>query len=283
MSQIATQINNYLHYLSLFHSTAETTLKQKKAILFYFARITRVCSIEELDNMQFNRWIQFLLNKHISASSLNIYNSIIIAMIKYYREIGASIPLNMTLIQKRKTSNSQRVFYSKLDIDYVISLSSPEVKLMIKIMFDTGMRITELAKLQIENINNRQIKFIGKGSKPREVYITKETSDLLQKYIEKYNLTKYLWGISFDGTITKNGEPPTVNTIRNHLKKAFKKAGFDNFYPHAIRHSFATDLQLSGASVTEIKEMMGHESVATTERYLHGFDGRLKDLFDKYH
>ena len=62
----------------------------------------------------------------------------------------------------------------------------------------------------------------------------------------------------------------------------FLRAGFEGFYPHALRHSFATNLQMKGATVSEIKEMIGHSSVATTERYLHGFDGRLKELFDRY-
>ncbi len=59
-------------------------------------------------------------------------------------------------------------------------------------------------------------------------------------------------------------------------------AGFYDFYPYALRHSFATDLQVGGASVAEIKEMIGHENIAMTERYFHGFEGRLEELFDKY-
>ena len=90
-----------------------------------------------------------------------------------------------------------------------------------------------------------------------------------------------LWSVN-DGVLTCNGEPPTVNTVRKWLREAFAAAGFEGFYPHALRHSFATDLQIRGASVMEIKEMIGHESVATTERYLHGFDGRMRELFDKY-
>ena len=63
---------------------------------------------------------------------------------------------------------------------------------------------------------------------------------------------------------------------------AFLNAGFEGFYPHVLRHSFATNLQRRGASVAEIKEMMGHSSIATTERYLHEFEGRMEELFEKY-
>ena len=70
--------------------------------------------------------------------------------------------------------------------------------------------------------------------------------------------------------------------MRRRLREPFYAAGFTDFYPHALRHSFATHLQQRGASVAEIKEMLGHESIATTERYLHSFDGKLEQLFNKY-
>lgn len=66
------------------------------------------------------------------------------------------------------------------------------------------------------------------------------------------------------------------------MRAAFKRCGFDDFYPHALRHSFGTDIQRKGADIMVIKEMMGHSNVATTERYIHGFEGQLQLLFDTY-
>ena len=110
----------------------------------------------------------------------------------------------------------------------------------------------------------------------REVYIHEDTWWEVQELVRERGIGEgYLFA-------TLNGEPPTVATVRKRLKGAFLAAGFDDFYPHALRHSFATKLQVKGASVEEIKEMMGHESVATTERYLHGFEGRLEELFERY-
>ena len=143
------------------------------------------------------------------------------------------------------------------------------------------MRIAELGRLEVANFDGRCVRFMGKGRKPREAYVTEETWRRLGRYIERYEIDKYLWCVN-KGEKTLNSEPLTVNTIRERLGAAFKAAGFEGFYPHALRHSFATDLQMRGASVAEIKEMIGHSSLATTERYLHGFDGRMKELFDKY-
>ena len=102
---------------------------------------------------------------------------------------------------------------------------------------------------------------------------------MVEEFAQMRGVQDYLWGLYGYGA---NGEPPTTATIRKRLRRAFEVAGFNGFYPHALRHSFATDLQRRGASVEEIKEMIGHSSVATTERYLHGFEGRLLELFDKY-
>lgn len=281
MTKYLEQIDDYLRYLKIIRGVAETTLRQKNAILHFFGRVTEISDLKNLTNEVFNKWVYYLSHSNVAPSSINIYNSIVISMIRYYLEIGLAIPFNTTLIAKMKVQNKARKFYSESDINSVVELASVEVGLMIRIMFETGMRIAEITRLHINNIDGRKITFIGKGRKTREVYITNKTLGLVRDYINKNRIEGYLWGI-YDGILTCNGEPPTVNTVRKYLKQAFLRAGFDDFYPHALRHSFATDLQRRGASVAEIKEMMGHENIATTERYLHGFDGKLKELFDKY-
>ena len=279
--QIFRQIDDYLNYLMVFRGVAETTLRQKRTILLYFARATGLSGIEKLTNEVFSEWVEFLNRQGISASSINVYNSIVVTMVRYFTEIGVKVPLNLTLLQKFKACGAHRKFFLSAEIRQVVGLADFETGLMIKIMFETGMRIAELVRLRVRDFDGRRISFIGKGSKPREVYITGETLRLVRRYIARYGVRGYLWCVN-DGVMSCNGEPPTVNTVRKRLREAFMAAGFDDFYPHALRHSFATDLQLRGASVAEIKEMMGHENIATTERYLHGFDGKLMELFDKY-
>ena len=281
MKQIERQVENYLHYCRVVRCMTDATLGQKKCILGYFVRVTGVGSLGEVTNEVFGRWIEFLTRDGVSARSVNMYNSIIVAMIRYYREIGVEVPVNLSLVVKLKETESKRRYYSKAEIMRVVAVADDEIGLMIRIMFETGMRIAEVAKLQVGDFEGRKIRFIGKGRKMREVYVTWETLGLIDEYARKYGVDGYLWSVN-GGELTCNGEPLTVNTIRNRLRETFMKAGFDGFYPHALRHLFATDLQCRGASVMEIKEMIGHSSVATTERYLHGFDGRMRELFDKY-
>ena len=281
MENIKQQINDYLEYCKKVRQMSETTLNAKQNTLKRFVECTKITNLNQLDNKIFNKWVAHETARHISPRSVNAYNAVILAMVRYYRETGMPIPLNLTLTAKLREDHVGRGFYTSGEIQKVIKNTIPETALMIKIMFETGMRIAELKNLKISNFKGRRVRFIGKGRRSREAYITNETLQDLEEYVKFYEIDNYLWAIR-DGEKTLNGEPPTIHTIRKELQTAFFDAGFPNFYPHALRHSFATNLQMKGATVEEIKEMIGHESIATTERYLHGFDGRLEELFDKY-
>ena len=281
MKKIIKQVEDYLQYCEKVRGMSEATLKQKRNVLERFVRVTEITDVRELNNGKFDEWMEHETERGLSAESLNLYNSIIVALVRYCREVGMVVPINLLLVWRLKGEGTRRKFYTAKEILSVVDAADFETGLMIRIMFETGMRIAELTRLKVCDFEGRRVRFIGKGRKLREVYVTDETLSLLSQYISRYGVTGYLWSVH-DGVLTCNGEPPTVNTVRGRLRRAFAAAGFEGFYPHALRHSFATDLQLKGASVAEIKEMIGHSSIMTTERYLHGFEGRLRELFDKY-
>ena len=275
MHEINQQITEYLYYCEKIRRMSMITIYAKRNTLQMFTVTTKIDRIQTLTNGIFNDWVAVLTKRGVTPSSINTYNATILAMVRYYHGIGVNIPLQLSMVGRLRENATKRQFYSRKEIETAISYADPETRLMIKIMFETGMRIAELTHLKVSNINGRQIQFIGKGRKPREVYIHENTLCELRKFLHQKRPSEYLFA-------TLNGQPPTTATIRIHLRKPFLAARLRGFYPHALRHSFATNLQLKGASAEEIKEMMGHESIFTTERYLHGFEGRMKELFDKY-
>lgn len=278
---ITQSVNKYLWHCEKVRRMSDATIRQKQNVLNRFISITRIQCLSDITNDVFDQWIAYTSERNINSSSINAYNSIIVAMIRYYRELGLTIPLNIALISSVKTTCSERKYYTAAEVERTIIKADFETGLMIRIMFETGMRIAELVRLRISEFKGRRIRFLTKGRKIREVYVKPSTLDDIKTYISLQGIDDYLWGIH-DEELGLNGEPPTTATVRRRLQKAFADAGFTGFYPHALRHSFATDLQKRGASIPEIKEMIGHTSIATTERYLHGFDGHLEDLFDKY-
>ena len=277
MGKIHEQVGEYLNYCEKVRGMSRTTMISKRNVLERFILRSEIRDIRGLTNEVFNKWVSFELERGVSARSLNTYNAVILAMVRYFLGVGVMVPIKLGLVGKVKEGKVRRRFYSVSEIETAISYADFETGLMIRIMFETGMRIAELTRLRLSDFSGRRIRFIGKGRKQREVYIRADTLLSLDDYVEEYGISDYVWG-----GLANNGEPPSVNTIRNRLKKVFFEAGFSDFYPHSLRHSFATNLQLKGASVEEIKEMIGHESIATTERYLHGFEGKLEELFEKY-
>lgn len=276
MEKILRQVGEYLEYCEKVRMMSPATMRVKRNVLGRFVLVTGVDDLRELTNEVFNKWVAHETEKGVSSRSVNTYNAVILAMVRYYRGIGMNVPLKTALVGKLREGIARRKFYTAEEVEAVMPYADSETGLMIRVMFETGMRIAEVTRLKVSDFDGRRIQFIGKGRKPREVYIREDTLTLVRKMIEKKGTNGYIWGR------TLNGEPPTVATVRKRLKQPFFKAGFDDFYPHALRHSFATDLQVRGASVAEIKEMIGHESVATTERYLHGLEGNLEELFNKY-
>ena len=276
MKAIYKQIESYLTYCQKVRRMSEVTLRTKRYTLIRFADETGLRDLHKLSNYIFNQYIAKMVQNKTSGRSINTYSATIISFVKYYQELGLVIPFKPVLVQKQKEKKTERKFYTAKEIGRVIKAADQETGLIIEIMFETGMRIAEITKLKVTDFQGQKIQFIGKGRKLREVYIKKGTFEKVQDFIKNYKNQNSLWGK------TLNGEPPTPSTIRKKLKRVFLKAGFKDFYPHALRHSFATNLQSKGASVAEIKEMMGHASIATTERYLHGFEGRMRELFEKY-
>lgn len=276
MKNIGRQIEAYLKYCAEIRGMSATTLRSKRYILQRFAGETGLKDLRQLTNQIFDVYVAKLVKNQVSGSSINTYSATILTFVKYCQRLGVKISFDDTLVRKQKELKPTRKYYTETEVQKVLMTAGSETGLMIRIMFETGMRIAELTRLKVANCQGRQIIFVGKGGKAREVYIKKPTRELLDNYIEETGVEDYLWGT------TLTGEPPTEHTVRKRLKRAFLEVGFPDFYPHALRHSFATHLQRKGATVAEIKEMMGHSSIATTERYLHGFDGAMRELFEKY-
>ena len=281
MVAIEEEIEDYLEYCANVRRMSEVTIETKRCVMMKFALVTGIGAMRELSNEVFRKWMTYESERGVKGSTINTYNAVVVAMVRYCRDAGMVVPVNLALVPRVRTTNAARKFYTEEEILQVLKVADEISWLQIRIMFETGMRIAELARLRLGDFEGRRVRFVGKGKKMREVYISKEVLARLMAYAARNQVKDYLWS-GHGGATTLNGEPVTANTIRMRLRKVFESAGFSGFYPHALRHSFATDLQRRGASVMEIKEMIGHSSVATTERYLHGFEGRMRELFEKY-
>lgn len=278
LKSIDKQIDEYLNYCENVRRMSEQTLNSKRWICREFLKTIKIDSLSELSNKHINEWIAEQTARGCSGRTINSRLVNLVAMLRYFQDMGISFPkLKLRLIIKCKEQPPRRVYYTREQIEQVLRYADHLEWLLIKLCFDCGLRISELRNLRLMNLNGRMVTFIGKGSKARESYMSEEARSRLDDWIQRNRISDFIWV----RTPGKN-EPMSVEDIRYLMKKPFYQAGFKNFYPHALRHSFATDIQKHGASLMETKEMLGHARIETTERYVHGLEGHLEYFFDKY-
>ena len=158
-------------------------------------------------------------------------------------------------------------------------------RLIIEILYATGIRVGELVNIKIKDINKseRTILIHGKGSKERIIPIGDYAIYYLKKYILEYR--PLLLKTNTDYVFLNNhGKKLSRQSFYKLVKDlAIKKNIKTEFSPHTLRHSFATHLLDRGADIVSIKEMLGHSSLSTTQIYTHISNQKLKDEYTKFH
>jgi integrase/recombinase XerD len=159
-------------------------------------------------------------------------------------------------------------------------------KAMLELMYATGIRVSELITLTINNINWQvgYLIVVGKGSKERIVPIGKSAIDCLTRYLEGGRDKLMKGKISHVLFVNRSGYGLTRQGFWKIVKKyATKGKILKKIHPHTFRHSFATHLLEGGADLRSVQVMLGHSDIATTQIYTHVSRKQLKDIHRKYH
>ncbi len=171
-----------------------------------------------------------------------------------------------------------------------IDLSHPQGernRAILETLYSCGLRVTELITLQISDLffEEEFIRVIGKGDKQRYVPINPETKKYIKIYINQIrNHIQIKKGFEDTLFLNRRGKQLSRNMIFLIIKDLTEKAGIEkNVSPHTFRHSFATHLLENGADLRSIQQMLGHESITTTEIYMHVDKSFLKEVVEKYH
>jgi site-specific recombinase XerD len=161
---------------------------------------------------------------------------------------------------------------------------------ILETLFSTGLRISELVKLNRDQINLERKEFgiVGKGNKPRVVFLSDTATEWIEHYLQsREDYFKPLF-IRYSGHIdsTRDGEKMrlTPRSVQLSVARYARICGlpFDTT-PHTLRHSFATDLLIAGADIRSVQEMLGHESIRTTQVYTHVTDRQLREVHKTFH
>lgn len=199
-------------------------------------------------------------------------------------ELGKSRERNINFLSPENLTK----LFNSVDIKDLRGLRD---RTILEVLFSTGLRVSELVSLNREdtNVQSGEFSVLGKGGKRRVVFLSKSAKSWLNQYALKRNDPYRPLFIRYSGPKSKEGLTDeksrlTARSIERMVEKYRKKAGLlDRLSPHALRHSFATDLLLQGADLRSVQEMLGHKNIATTQIYTHVTNTRLKEIHEKYH
>jgi integrase/recombinase XerD len=207
-------------------------------------------------------YLAHLLSDEKEKSSVALVRS---ALLFYYNEI---LHKGIVSIKTPKIPKKLPITLSKEEIKRLIEAATHEKsKLLIKLLYASGLRISEALKLKVEDLEPAQkIGWVrgGKGGKDRMIILSQQVLEELGRFLKTRSISG---GYIFLG---KNGKPMTARNAQKIVSNAAQVAGITKeVTPHKLRHSFATHLREAGQDLRVIQELLGHSSIQTTEIYTH--------------
>lgn len=222
----------------------------------------------------------------------NYYLIALRAFLKYVRKRGVS-SLSPEVIELAKTGDRSLDLISSQELDRLMAapdtstLEGKRDRAILELLFSTGLRISELCALSIDDVDLTRDEFSvrGKGDKVRVVFLSDAAKESLSTYLKaRKDLDDALF-IRY-GRKADIGDEPRVSprTVQRMLKTCAAKAGISRkVTPHVIRHSFATDLLSNGADLRSVQALLGHANIGTTQIYTHVVDAHLREVHKKFH
>lgn len=290
-------IRGYQNYLQIEKSLSKNTVdgycRDIKKLNNFFNGNDNKKKIEEVNYQDFQNYLSYLNDLKINARS---QSRIISSMRSFFKFLILEkiIKENPTeLLENPKTGKKLPEFLTIEEIELLVNQIDRSKKegernlAIIEVLYGCGLRVTELIELKISEIYWEEgfIRIIGKGNKERLVPLGKIASKHLKIYLNEIRVHQKVKDLFVDHVfINKNGSKISRVMIFKIVKKLTEKAGIQkNISPHSLRHSFATHLVEGGADLRSVQEMLGHQSITTTEVYTHLDKNYLKQAILDHH
>lgn len=291
LNQLDRSITDFLEYLEVERGLAALTLRNYGFFLHRFADFARERNVTKPEGIskilvhQFRLHLNRLPSRTEDSIKKNTQNYHLIALrtfLKYLNKNDVKT-LSPDKIELSKQAPRQVDFLEGSDLERILEMPLQHAKeplqqlrdkALLETLFSTGLRVSELAKLKVEDINLSKPEFTvrGKGSKLRLVFLSENARHWIKKYLaERHDPNSLLF-------------PITPRSIERLVSRYARLAGImKRVTPHTMRHSYATDLLMNGADIRSVQAMLGHASITTTQVYTHITDQQLRDVYKAFH
>ena len=284
-------IEEYLHYLKYEKNYSQYTIDSYEEDIREYYDFLEEENIDILkvkyDNIK--DYFKALSDKKNIASTLARKMSSLRGFYKYLINNDYTKNNPFMLVKTPKKSKHLPRFFYYNEIEELLEV--PDLKeplgqrnrLILEMLYASGVRVSELVNIKVKDINDEEIKVLGKGGKERIARFGDYAKEILELYLNdgyaklnKKNL-EYLF-------LNNNGGKLTTRGVRYILDEVIKKTSINKkISPHMLRHSFATHLLNEGCDILSVQELLGHESLSTTAIYTHITTDRLKEVYYKAH
>lgn len=291
MNNINECIERFIEYLIIDKKYSENTVRSYHNDLKKFENYFKNTKLNSISENHIRNYLKHLKNNNNDNRTINHNISTLRSFYKFLL-IEKEIKNNpMEYIEMPKTKKSLPKTLTLEEIDKLLDIKltddfSFRNKAMLELMYSSGLRVSELVNVKIHDIDVSSciIRIMGKGAKERIVpigdyainYITIYLKDHRNNLIKK-ELNDYLFLNNHGNKMTRQGY---FKIIKQLAREQNIKTDFS---PHTLRHSFATHLLNGGADLRSIQEMLGHESISTTQIYTHVSKEKIKENYNNYH
>ena len=286
-------IDRYLEYINIEKRYSPNTIISYRKDLEDFAKFLldteSIENLQKADKKMVRNFIIHLNNQKLSKRSINRKISTLKSFYNFLLRISEIKISPLEGISMLKFYAEKQIPFSEEEMKHLLLiLEEAQVelldKLIIEVLYQTGMRRAELCNLPLENVNfsRNEIVVIGKGNKERIVPISPDLSKMLKIYYLEHRkptaeAEKYFFVSSKGKKITEKFVYLMVTSYLSQVSLKEKKS------PHILRHSFATHVLNGGAEISKVKKIMGHASLASTQVYTNANIEQLKKVFQAAH
>ncbi|MGI6491740.1 MAG: site-specific tyrosine recombinase XerD [Pelotomaculum sp.] len=285
----------FINYLAVERGLARNTLLAYRTDLMSYLAFCRQYNMTDLNQAGKDVVMSYIYQLQVNNSSPATISRRLAAIKAYYRFAFNEGVLTKDPVQDLESPKPAQRLPRILNVEEVdLLLSQPRIsqpaglrdKAMLELLYATGLRVSELVSLDLNNLNleNNFIRCYGKGSKERIVPIGEIAVHFVKEYLQRGRGKLEKSGTSPALFLNQRGQRLTRQGFWKIIKKYAAQARIDTVItPHTLRHSFATHLLENGADIRSVQEMLGHSDISTTQIYTHLTQKRVKDIYNRSH
>lgn len=288
-----TYLNNFISYLTNNKRYSPYTITSYKKDTYDYLEFLKKNNID-IKNSNYKiveEYSKYLYKKKLSKRSIARKYSSIRTFYNYLEKKNILENNIFNLLENPKKEEKLPRFINEYELDKMFEIpdNSPKGqrdRLILEILYGTGVRVSELVNIKINDIdfNNNSIKVRGKGNKDRYVFYGKYCKEAINNYIKNGRISLLNGKTSDYLLLNRFGKNISVVSIRKILNEIINKCSLDiKISPHVLRHTFATHLLNEGADIMHVKELLGHSSLSTTSIYTHVTNEKIKEVYYKTH